>query len=79
MESKRTKASKLIALCQKNLRENEYNSRKLKGVLVSASDVGMVILYCQTILRCGTYEGELMSPHCEVKDVLEKSGLLDNQ
>lgn len=71
------KAKNLIALCKKNLMENENNSRKFKGARVSTSDVETIILYCETIIRCGTYEGQLMTPRGSVAEVLKKSGLMD--
>ena len=69
---------KCLAACEKSLRENEYNTRKLKGVDCSHSDVETVILYAQTIQRNGTYEGELMRPHGAVEDILRVYNLLPN-
>ena len=70
------KAKKCIAACNKSLRENEYNIRSLNGVQCSASDVETVLLYAETIQQCGTYEGQLMRPRCEVADVLKSFGLI---
>lgn len=65
-----------IAACQKSLRENEYNTRSLRGVKVSHSDVETILLYAQTIQLQGTYEGHLMKPRAEVAEVLERFGLI---
>lgn len=70
-------ARKLIADGVKNLQENEYNMRKMKGVMASHSDVETAILYAQTILEHGSYQGLLMQPFNEVRDLLEKYALLE--
>lgn len=71
-------AKKCIAACEKSLRENEYNVRKIKGIDCTHSDVETIILYTETIQRNGTYEGELMRPHGAVEDVLRAYNLLPN-
>ena len=68
-------AQKCIAECDKSLKANEYNTRKLKGVVCSYSDVETIKLYAETILDNGTYAGILMRPRCEVAEVLSKFGL----
>lgn len=76
MNQNNNKARNLIALCEKNLRANENNMRKFKGASVTTADVETVILYCETIIRYGTYEGQLMTPRGSVAEVLSKSGLI---
>lgn len=72
----KTKAAKnLMALCEKSLRENEYNIRKVKGIRCSHSDVETVMLYTETFLNTGSFAG-LMKPHGEVGAVLQKAGLM---
>ena len=68
-------AKSLIALCEKSLQENEYNTRKIKGVSCSHSDVETIELYALTFLRTGSFDS-LMKPRCEVEAVLRKVGLL---
>lgn len=68
-------AMKCIAECDKSLKENEYNARKLKGVMCSHSDVETIRLYAETISIHGSYDGILMRPLCEVAEVLSKFGL----
>lgn len=74
--SKMKAAKKLISDCEKNLRENEYNTRKMKGVQLSHSDVETAILYANTILQYGTFENILMRPLGELAELLRKYGLL---
>lgn len=69
------KAQAAIAACDKCLRDNEYNTRKLKGVSCSHSDVGTVKLYAETIAAYGDYSS-LMRPHGAVEALLAKFGLL---
>lgn len=69
-------AQSLIAACEKSLRDNEYNLRKVRGVEMSHSDVETAILYAETIQRCGTWEGELMRPRGSVEALLRKYGIL---
>lgn len=75
VNTKMKAAQKLIADCEKNLQENEYNMRKMKGVRLSHSDVETAMLYANTILQYGTYEGILMHPFGEVGMLLGKYGL----
>ena len=70
-------AEKLLAACKKSLAENEYNVRKIKGVSLTHSDVETAMLYAETILRCGSYRGELMTPRGEVRELLDKFSLLE--
>ena len=72
----RENCQKLIAACQKSLRENEYNIRKIKGVALSHSDVETAILYAETIQNFGTYEGQLMRPVGAVHELLTKFNVI---
>lgn len=68
-------AKNLLGICEKSLRDNEYNIRKVKGVSCSHSDVETVILYAETFLNTGGFSG-LMQPRGEVRAVLQKAGLV---
>lgn len=74
--SKTENAKKMIGLCKKSLADNEHNIRKVKGVPMTQSDVETAILYGETIIRCGDYHSELMTPRGEVAELLEKFALL---
>ena len=75
-----TKAKKLVQDCNKNLAENEYNSRTFKKVKgCSASDIETAKLYAETIVNAGSYSGSLMKPRGNVADILKNSGLLEEQ
>jgi len=76
MNQKMEAARKLISACEKNLQENEYNMRKMRGVNLSHSDVETAIFYASTILQYGTYEGFLVRPLGEPGELLQKYGLL---
>lgn len=69
---------KCIQACQKSLRENEYNMRKVNGVMMSHSDVETTLMYAETIRKNGTYQGILTKPRCEVAELLGKYGLIDD-
>lgn len=69
---------KCIQACRKSLQENEYNMRKVQGVMMSHSDVETALMYTETIQEHGTYQGLLMKPHCEVAELLGKYGLIEN-
>lgn len=73
---RRDNCQKLIAACKKSLSVNEYNLRKIRGVTLSHSDVETAILYAETILTYGTYEGQLMRPVGAVRELLEKFDLI---
>lgn len=72
----RARCEDLIAAANKNLRENERNIRKFMGISCSASDIGTLILYAETIRDQGTYEGVLMPPRSEVRQLLKKAKLI---
>ena len=65
------KASKLIQHVKKVLDRSENRIPAIKGVRnLSRSDCEVAILYAQTIIRCGAWEGELMRPRCEVAELM---------
>lgn len=70
-------ARALVALCNESLLKHEYNTRKIKGVALSHSDVETAKLYAETIICTGYYTGVLMPPRCEVAALLKKFGLLE--
>lgn len=78
MDKKIEKAVKLVRVCRDSLMKNEYNTRTVAGVKgLSHSDVETAILYAETIISFGTYQGQLMPPRGGVADLLAKFGLKD--
>lgn len=76
--NKLTSINKLLDVCNKSLRDNEYNSRTVAGVRdLSHADVEMAILYAEYIRDHGTYKGILMDPRGGVAELLTKYGLTE--
>ncbi len=75
--NKTVQARKLIHTCRDSLLSNEHNIRTVAGVKgLSHSDVETAILYAETILAYGTYEGQLMHPRGGVAHLLIKFKLM---
>lgn len=73
----KTRCNRLIAAANQNLRDNEYNTRRFKGVNCTTADVEMVIIYAEAIRDHGTYEGHMIHPSETVQAVLEKMDLVE--
>lgn len=72
-----TKLLNLKWQCEKSLDENEYNLRKINGVTLTHADVETALLYVDTMMRFGDgWRNELMEPRCEVRELLQKYGLI---
>lgn len=70
------KANTLIQSVQRALSKSENRIPAIKGVRgLSRSDCETAILYAQTIIRCGTWEGELMRPRGEAAELMSAFGL----
>ena len=75
---KKITPSKLVAECEKKLKNNEYNTRRFMGVPnCSASDVETVKLYAVTVMQNGQYTGTLRRPCGNVAAVLQKCELYE--
>jgi len=59
---------------QNLIMNSEYKSVKLHGISCSRSDLEMVVMYSDNLLRNGNLNG-LMEPCGNVKDVFTKVGL----
>lgn len=69
-------ANNLIQSVRRVLGKSENRIPAIKGVRgLSRSDCETAILYAQTIIRCGTWEGELMRPRGEVSELMSAFGL----
>jgi len=60
---------------QNLIMNSEYRSVKLHGVSCSRSDLEVIVMYSDTLLRNGNING-LMEPCGNVKDVFAKVGLV---
>lgn len=79
MEERMGNAKKLLADLQAKLRFREdARTSTMKGVKnLSVSDLEILELYAQTILKNGYYRSILMNPVGGVKEVLEKYSLYE--